>query len=1149
MKRLLLTFFLSVATLILFSQTVKTRLADPNTSWNNPSAWSPAGNPDNGDHIIIPAGVTLNINQGVSIGYIEAQSGSTVILASTMTFLEPSSIAEGATFNWTSGTISGGSTISNEGLLDLSSLSNKTISGSTSLINNSELRITSSGDLFITNGIVTNEEDGVIDLQVAGGNISFSGGSQHILNNHGILKRSSSDGECQIYIEMFNTGTITVESGTLSFLNGSNKNLVGGIYNVFEDAILDWDGTVNLEGTLSGNIAGVLNWNSIVNVPSEATLDLSGSGSFNWNSGSLQGGGVLTNMGTLDLTSNSNKIINQGTQLDNDGAINIISSGDLFITEGVFNNLSNGTLNMQGTSGNISWSGGITHVLNNSGLIKKTGAGESQIVVELINDNGTISVESGTLSFQNNIGKHLNQGVYNVFEGAVFDWDTRVSPIGLLTGTIDGTINWNSEVFISEDEQASFDFSGSGNVNWTNSTLHGGGVLVNLGTLNLIGNTNKIINQNTQLDNLGIINFNSSGDLFITNGIVNNLEDGIIDLRADAGNITWSGGSVHVLNNYGLIKRTATVGEVQIVVELYNYNTGIIEVETGILSFQNTIGKYLEGGTYNVSEGAVLDWDGTIFPVGTLSGSIDGTLNWNNVVIIPMEQSAAFAFSGEGSFNWTNLNLNGGGTLVNQSELNLTSNANKIINDNTVLNNEGIINVTSSGDLYITNGIVNNTSSGIIDLQTNAGNITWSGGSTHILNNFGIIKKTSSEGEAQIVVELTNSGTVSVESGVLSFTNGIGKYLQGGIYNVSEDAIFNWSGVIYPSGELVGSIDGTLNWNNVVNVPVNEEAKFSFEGSGTFNWVQSNLVGGGTLINNSDLNLGGNNNRFILDDTNLINESTIRITGNGDLLITQGVVTNSETGVFDLQTDNGVMTYSGGTTHLFINEGLLIKSGGAGTSTNFASIDNEGEIRILEGTLRFMEGFIGSGEVTGIGALQLNGTTEFSGTISPGLSPGTLGFQGNYISTSSARLELDLNGLAPDTEHDLFQINGNAELNGGVDINLGFIPQIGDEFIVLTSTGDITACNLPDTETVLSGINNFIFTITCENDNQVVLELVAIGGNGDYNMDGAITIVDLSGFLAEFGSVGEGLIGDFNGDGAVTSADLSSFLSVFGLVY
>src|SRR5690606_5039785 len=196
------------------------------------------------------------------------------------------------------------------------------------------------------------------------------------------------------------------------------------------------------------------------------------------------------------------------------------------------------------------------------------------------------------------------------------------------------------------------------------------------------------------------------------NGTFNNQLSGVIELKVDNSTISYSGGSTHILNNYGLIKQGPTTENCYINA-LLNNNDGTILVESGNLNFTG-LTKNLNDGVYNVDSDASLQWNSQTVLSGTLTGILDGTISWNSEVNVPEDNTATFNFTGDTGVNWTAGNLRGGGTLINQSEITLLSTSYKYFYDNTLLNNEGNFNIESSGALFITNGTFNNQTSGII---------------------------------------------------------------------------------------------------------------------------------------------------------------------------------------------------------------------------------------------------------------------------------------------------------------------------------------------------------------------------------------------------------------------------------------------------
>ena len=443
--------------------------------------------------------------------------------------------------------------------------------------------------------------------------------------------------------------------------------------------------------------------------------------------------------------------------------------------------------------------------------------------------------------------------------------------------------------------------------------------------------------------------------------------------------------------------------------------------------------------------------------------------------------------------NWASGILNGGGTLTNHGTINLITTTAKIISGNTTLNNTGTINITTTGDLYITDGVVNNQESGIIDLQSDGGNITFSGGTTHILNNSGTIKITG-VGFVSILAELhNNNGTITVESGILILNNPT-IVLTSGVYNVSSGGELRWASTVSCTGILTGTIEGNLNWAGTVNVAT--AATFNFSGTQGLNWSSNFLSGGGTLTNKGTINLISTGSKIITEDTTLNNEGTINITTTGDLYITDGVVNNQESGIIDLQSDGGNITFSGGTTHILNNSGIIKRTIGTGVAQILVETNNSGTIEVMMGELEFA-GTLGlnnliDGIIKGIATVDLPVISSFTneGTFEPGASPGTLTVQGDFTSNESSILVVELNGLAQGTEYDLLAIQGNAIMDGVVNVTMGFEGSINDEFIVASTTGTITQCTLVSTATSIFDGQQYDFNVACRNDNEVVLTIV-----------------------------------------------------------
>ena len=912
MKRFLLLSLLCISSTLAMAQTWTGAGAD--TNWNTTDNWNNNLVPTAADDAIIPTGFTVTLNVAGSVKSIDVQGTSVFEMNSNLTFTEPSVFGANSIINWTTGTLNGTtSTLINLGTINITSTANHFINGGTTLENEGTINFTGVGDLFINQSSVLNNPTGsTIDMQADGGNIQFNIGPAGVINNEGLLKKTTSSGEAVIFLPFTNNdGTIQVEEGILSF-QGTGKNFIDGTYNVFADATMDWDTTINPSGTLEGTVVGDLNWNNTVNVPTGQTVFLNflETDNFNWK-GTLSGGGTLTNTNVLNFAGAGNFFINGGTTLDNQGTINFSGTNDLFVNqESILNNPTGSVIDMQADGGNVLFNIGPAGVINNEGLLKKTtSSGEAVIFLPFTNNDGTIQVEEGILSFQGT-GKNFIDGTYNVFADATMDWDTTINPSGTLEGTVVGDLNWNNTVNVPTGQTVFLNFLETDNFNWK-GTLSGGGTLTNTNVLNFAGTGNIFINGNTTLDNQGTIKFSGTNDLFVNqDSVLNNPTNGTIDMQADGGNVLFNIGPAGIINNEGLLKKTTSSGEAQIFLPITN-NDGTIQVEEGILSFQGT-GKNFIDGTYNVFVGATMDWDTTINPSGTLEGTLEGDLNWNNIVNVVDGTFAAINFSATDNFNWLGT-LSGGGTLTNTNVLNFAGTGNIFINGNTTLDNQGTINFSGTNDLFVNqDSVLNNSTNAIIDMQADGGNILFNIGPTGVLNNAGLLKRTTTFGLAQIFIVLNNSGTIEVVSGEL---------------------------------EHAGS------------------------------------------------------NPFTNEETGIV----------------KGI------GIFDLPT---VANY-----------------------TN-------------------------------------------NGTFAPGLSPGTLSIQGDYTSTATSVLDVELDGLTPDTEYDVLAITGNNNIfEGTVNITLGFDADENDTFDVATTTGTITTQNLVSPIIVEQGGKRYTFGVTYPNDNTVRLTI------------------------------------------------------------
>ncbi len=399
------------------------------------------------------------------------------------------------------------------------------------------------------------------------------------------------------------------------------------------------------------------------------------------------------------------------------------------------------------------------------------------------------------------------------------------------------------------------------------------------------------------------------------------------------------------------------------------------------------------------------------------------------------------------------------------------------------------------------------------------------------------------EGSATNHLIIDNSGLVRVDGGTLRFDNGIdwrcsagtGEFRAGATnslilfasgFHADASTTSRFTGPGTNRWLSGGSIDGTaqvggLDPNTSAFSTGNLELLSSCSGLGSvhvlgspaqtavLNWgngtlslaainVDTNgtvLIGGGAETNRQLSGCALNNRGNML-----LRDQAAVACGNGATL------NNLPGGTLDLQTD-AALTFSNASPLLVINNGgRFVKSAGTQTSLIVGNLNNSGIIEVKAGTLQFQGTWsqtagtttVDGGTVLGGTLLSIEGgTLEGTGTIqatvansgitSPGGSPGTLSFGPgrSYQQNVSGVLRIELGGHIPGTQIDQLVVGGNASLAGTLELSMinGFVPQLGDQFQVLTcssQTGRFTQVNAPT-------INGAAWVAHCSSTNVLVV--------------------------------------------------------------
>lgn len=374
---------------------------------------------------------------------------------------------------------------------------------------------------------------------------------------------------------------------------------------------------------------------------------------------------------------------------------------------------------------------------------------------------------------------------------------------------------------------------------------------------------------------------------------------------------------------------------------------------------------------------------------------------------------------------------------------------------------------------------------------------------TQPIENHGTIRKPPTGGTANILSAFNwilvnhTDGVIAVEGGTLASAN---RLESSGTFDLADGATFRqqtWANY-HPGTNFVG--EGWFHLDSAPNNLIDDGFTMvvpRMRVSGNVN-AGHGIRGPGHLTITRELDLeGGWINVPVLT---IETQATMKVRGPNSAgaaavaienfgrtdVIAQslafGQFNNRAGGVVDFQGDATL-------THWFINgpmlnEGTLVKSGGAGTSGLVVSLTNSGVVRAESGRIHFPNPWntftqtAGMTELAGgelhVASMTLNGgklrgtgnlfagVNNVGGEVEPGLSPGILTIAaganptttGNYTQGVGGKLTIEVGGLTVGSEHDRLVVGGTAALAGTLEVRQlnGFIPPDGTMVTVLTAT-------------------------------------------------------------------------------------------------
>ncbi len=359
---------------------------------------------------------------------------------------------------------------------------------------------------------------------------------------------------------------------------------------------------------------------------------------------------------------------------------------------------------------------------------------------------------------------------------------------------------------------------------------------------------------------------------------------------------------------------------------------------------------------------------------------------------------------------------------------------------------------------------------------------------------------TGGHGTTNVNMIFENLGQVVVEDGTVNLAMGgtqqgsfevqVGSTLNlnGGVHEVKDNTKFIGAGdsrivgaTLKLSGDVViGATAGAGNLELASGgILVGNGGTLNTAGTGALKWS------GGKM--QSTVKLGAQHKMKIVDGAaktlagKIENAGTVEWSGSESVVGAPDTsLTNFASGAVDIQGDVQLPADASITSssHLpkFINEGLLKKSAGAGSSSLAVSFTNSGTVTVESGTLGIGSTFVqtaGStsldgGNISAAGSMTINGgvlagTGVINGNVlidsdhtnaimAPGHSPGSIIINGNYTQTTDGTLNMQIAGLTPGTQYDQLIVNGTATLAGSLNLEMlnGYLPKAGDNYQLMT---------------------------------------------------------------------------------------------------
>lgn len=468
----------------------------------------------------------------------------------------------------------------------------------------------------------------------------------------------------------------------------------------------------------------------------------------------------------------------------------------------------------------------------------------------------------------------------------------------------------------------------------------------------------------------------------------------------------------------------------------WNFNNGgLFTISEGVVRLANTNANGNSGNSFTVSNGAALE----------LAGDSSQTVN-NGIITLN-----GTGIGGNGALRSISPNNTITGSSITGGGVNLATNSSIGVDEGASLSIAPIIqgsgNLTKVGSGTLTLSGVNTftgsttIAAGTLEVRgsiaesssiTNEAALVFNSASAQSYSNpIGGSGTLTKQGAGTLTLTGNNAytGNTTISGGVLQIGNGgtagtLGANSNTFIDSGAElriDRLVDSPNKIYGydySGELSGS--GTVN--------ILSSRRFNFranqENSGNLSFTVDGILGINTGSGVTSVQLG-------------------EISGSGTIQRAGAAPTNPPLTTITIGSKNTSSTYSGGISN--ISE-FAIDKVGSGTLTLEGSYGHGGGTTVTAGTLLVNGSLTSSSNAVTVdtngtlgGSGTIAGATTVNGNLTPGTSPGVLGFSNSLALEASATttMEIATTGMVRGTDYDGVDVGTTLGLNGDLMLNLG----------------------------------------------------------------------------------------------------------------